>query len=503
MSTISLPTELEPCNSSGTKKLPLRLAAAAGWTCCGWAASRAANVVALLYVARLLGQVSYGHYAIVQAAIGVFSLVGAIGLGTTAVRYVSHLRQQDPVRAGRVASLLLAAAAVCGVLMAVALWLLPDYLSSYPPALRFLVRLSAPAVLMYSIDGVATGILSGLESFRSIALVSALQGIVIVTATALLTPRFGAQGAVAALVLAASIAAGMDCILLYREIRHKRFRFCLAGVFAERRVLFEFSLPATLNSVVLSGTYLLCLSCMGSSSAATGAAGIFAVGRQIGMWVQVVPQIVLRATLPVLSERLSNDRSAASRILVITHGLYMFSCFPLAAIVICSARPLLGLAAPAFREAWVALAVLVLASAFGVARGASELLLVEDGRAWTNLFLSAFWNACMLAGALVTYQGESVTLSCVATALGLFLAASVGNRLLPLSREWNPVWTDLCMVSLAAVTLASFLLDLSATSLVIGFVFAIGCYRFFPAGVRSSVRSWIEYSCRPAGAREC
>ncbi len=504
MSVLSQPTRLEQqSDSSGTGELSARLFAAAAWTCCGWALSRAANVVALVYAARVLGKVSYGHYAIVQAALGVFSLVGAIGLGTTAARYVSHLRKQEPVRAGRVAALLATAAAFCGVFMAVAQWWLPGYLASYPPPLRFLVRLSAPAVLMYSIDGVVTGILSGLECFRSLAMASAVQGMVMVAATALLTPRFGVEGAVAALVLAATVAALTDCTLLYREIRRKKFLFCLAGSFGERGVLFEFSLPATLNSVVLSGTYLLCLSWMGSSSAATGAAGVFGLGRQIGMWVQVVPQIVLRATLPVLSERLSSDRSDASRILATTHGLYMFSCFPLAAIVICSARPLLALALPAFREAWVPLAVLVLASAFGVARGASELLLVADGRAWTNFFVSTSWNAFMLAGALLVAKGQSVTLACLATALGLFLAASVGNRLARVSREWNPAWTDLCMVSLAAVTLISSVVHLSPVSLVVGLVFAVGCYRFFPAGVRSSVRSWTKYSCRLAGAREC
>jgi O-antigen/teichoic acid export membrane protein len=456
----------------------------------------------LLYAARVLGKAPYGQYATIQAAINVFSLVGAVGFGTTAARYISHLREHDRPRAGRIAGLLFAAAVLCGWLAAVALWLLSPMVPAYTDTFASLTRWSAVAVLMYSVDGVVTGILSGLENFRALAFVSALQGLTIIVATVVLTPAFGVQGAVAALVLSATVAAGMDCAILSREIRHSRAPFSLLGALGERRVLVEFSLPTILNSVTLSGSYLLSLSLIGASSAGAAAAGVFGLGRQIGMWVQVAPQILLRATLPVLSERLAADRGSVSRIVRTTHGLYMLSCFPLCAMAVCAAQPLLALAAPAFREDRLAITALIVASAFGVARGASELLLVADGRAWTNVCLSALWNVVMLAGALVTYKGGPVTVVSYATALGLLLAAAIGNRLVRVPGGWSPLRTDLCMILLMGIAAVSRRVSLTPMVPLVGMAIGICCYRWFlPAPVRASLRQRV--GLKPAGETGC
>ncbi len=482
-------------------RLSLRLRSAAAWTCIGWAASRAGNIVAWLYAARVLGKAAYGQYATVQAAVGVFSLVGAIGFGTTAARYVSHLRGQDPERAGRIAGLLLAAAGLCGGLAAILLWRFADIVCSYPGV--GLIRLSAPAVLMYSIDGVVTGILSGLESFRTIALVSMLQGAVITAATIILTPSFGLEGAVAALVVSATFATAMDGAVLYRQIQRRRAPFSLAGALRERRVLLQFSLPTTLNSVIVSGSYLATLSLLQSGTGGNASAGVFGLGRQIGMWIQVAPQILLRATLPVLSERLSSDRTAASGIVSVTHGLYMLSCFPLCAMVVCATQPLLSMVAPAFRDERLAITALIVANAFGVARGASELFLVAQGRAWTNVGLSATWNGFMLMGAWLAYRGEGTAVVSSATALGLLLAASLGNRLIRLPAEWSPWRTDLCMLTLIAVAGASLIADLARIFPLVGIVFAVACYQFLPASLRASLRERMRYQWSEAGAGGC
>ncbi len=466
--------------------------------------SRAANVMALLYVARLLGKTPYGQYATVQAALNVFSLVGVVGFGTTAARYVSRLREQDAQRAGRIAGLLLSAAVLCGSVASVVLWLSPEIVHSNTATIAALTRLSAPAVLMYSIDGVVTGILAGLENFRAIALVSALQGLAIIVATVALTPAFGLQGAVAALVLSATVAAAMDSAILYREIRHGRAPFSLLGAFGERRVLFEFSLPTVLNSIILSGSYLLSLSLIGWSSAGAAAAGVFGLGRQIGLWVQVVPQILLRATLPILSERIGADRRSVSLIVLTTHGLYMLSCFPLCAIAVCAAQPLLAIVAPAFRDDRLAITALIVASALGVARGASELVLVAEGRAWTNICLSALWNGMMLAGALVTYKGGPARVVSYSTALGLLLAAAIGNRLVLSTGGWGALRTDICMVFLIGIAATSFLVNLAPMSPLAGVVFGIWCYKWFlPAPVRASLRVGMGYQIKPTGETGC
>ena len=63
-----------------------RLARGSLWSPFGSATTRSIVLVAMILVARVLGQVSFGQLGLVQSTLGMAGLMAGIGLGETATR---------------------------------------------------------------------------------------------------------------------------------------------------------------------------------------------------------------------------------------------------------------------------------------------------------------------------------------------------------------------------------------------------------------------------------
>jgi hypothetical protein len=65
-----------------------------------------AHLVAMILVARVLRQVSFGELGLIESTLGMARLMAGLGLGETATRFVAKYATSDPLRAGRVIPLI-------------------------------------------------------------------------------------------------------------------------------------------------------------------------------------------------------------------------------------------------------------------------------------------------------------------------------------------------------------------------------------------------------------
>src|SRR6266436_3623010 len=83
-----------------TSSIAKRLARGSLWSLFGSATARILVLVAMILVARVLGQVSFGELALIQSTLGMAGLMAGVDLGETATRFVPKYATSDPLRAG-------------------------------------------------------------------------------------------------------------------------------------------------------------------------------------------------------------------------------------------------------------------------------------------------------------------------------------------------------------------------------------------------------------------
>src|ERR1035438_9827350 len=147
-----------------------RLLRGVGWSAAGCIIGHGASFAGSIVTARYLGKEVFGQFALVQTTVAAFSTLAGLGLGTTALKFVSEYRTRHPQKAGIVLGLsslvaLVAAALFSSTLALFAPWLVVG--SAGAPVLIGAMRLSALYMFFITVNGYQMGALSGLEAFHS------------------------------------------------------------------------------------------------------------------------------------------------------------------------------------------------------------------------------------------------------------------------------------------------------------------------------------------------
>ena len=266
----------------------------------------AANVI----VARLAGKDAFGEYAAVYSNFVVVAAIAQLALGYTTTRYVSELRATNRERLGRVVTLCAMASLVSALLGTVVVLATATFVADRiygAPGLADALRLGSPFVFFSVVSGFLSGLLAGLERWRSLAIASTVGALAQVLICIVGTLWWGSTGAVAALGIGAflrTLIVGIGALL---AIRAERISLEISGIRAESIIVSRFALPAAAAGFVsmpitFAINAMLVQSTDGFVQMATLAAtmGI----RQLAMFV---PIVINNVGLPALSRVRGND----------------------------------------------------------------------------------------------------------------------------------------------------------------------------------------------------
>lgn len=279
-----------------------RMASAAGWSLCAAVLGRSCMLAVWVICGRMLAKGEFGGLTLVYSTINLLGSVGALGLGSTATRYVSELSYTDRAKAGRLLGTSYVLSFASGILLAVALvaWANPLASQTLGHAnLGRVLQVGALLIPFCAVNAHQIGALAGLQAFRQMTTLSFWTGLFAVMVMPL-GAHYGLMGAVWALAAWRILVSFAYHIVLARECERQNIRATLELRPEDRRVLWQFSLPALLTSLVFPASMWLCSVWLMRSLNGSSQLALYGAADRWHATMLFVPTAMFSAVTPML-----------------------------------------------------------------------------------------------------------------------------------------------------------------------------------------------------------
>lgn len=395
----------------------------------GTSVFRGSNMIAGVFLARLLGKEVFGQYGIVQSSVLMMASFGALGLGITSTKHVAEWRATDPDRAGRIIGFCSLVAILSGCAMALAMYFSSSFLASKvlsAPELFNVLKISSLLLLFTAWQGAQNGSLTGIQAFRGMALVNIISGVLLITLTVIGAYAAGLIGAVWGWVCANIAQSLLNTYTLYNANKalgiKVRFRFGRD----EAQLLWRFSLPAALGGlmfgpIVWAGHAILVNSPYGFIEM-----GRYNAGYQWFAILLFLPGIINNALFPIIAEH-GGKKEIKGVKSSFKMGLKTSFIFlgPLTLAVIFLSPFIMRLYGRDFENDWLILVILACAAFVAGVQNLIGNTIAVMGRMWLYFKINLLW-----AGSFLVFAWVLVGVNLGATGLALATLLSYILRML-------------------------------------------------------------------------
>ena len=382
-----------------------RLAAGAFWTLTGSVAARILTLPISVALARWMGPAHYGELGVIQNSVDFFSTFAGFGLGLTATKHIAELRVKDPNRAGRILALSTATAAITGVAVAAALFVLAPWLAARTLAAPHLVnplRIGAALLFFAAITSAQSGALYGFEAFKVSARLQAIVGLLN------LPFMLGGYwvGGLPGILWGMVAAKAVEWLLKHRAVCEQAQRMNMSVQYAhclrELPVLWKFSLPALLSGALVAPVYWLCSAILVNRPNGYTEMGIFNAANQWYGALLFLPVTLGASLLPLLSARLGDgDHRGSAGVLGFMLRLNAAIMVPVVVAMSLASPLIMRMYGPAYSHAWPTLiAVMLTAGLFAILMPVGDVI-AASGRMWMGCAMNTGWALIFITSTLV------------------------------------------------------------------------------------------------------
>jgi O-antigen/teichoic acid export membrane protein len=371
------------------------------WSMAGSVISQGLGLLATIVTARLLGRNTFGEFGMVQGTAGMLGIFAGMGLGATAARYVSHLRNTAPVRINSFLLLSNLAALASGGTIAIALCAFAPFVSQRAinaPHLSPYLRVCSALLVINAISGAQTGALAGFEAFRALAKVNVLRGLAVLPITALLVYAWGLSGAVWSLVILAALGWVLNEQALRRlAIDYAPSSFQLA--WAERAVLWHFSVPALFSSAMVGPVGWIASSILVNTPGGYAEMGIFNAANQWRAALVFIPNLLGQVTLPILAG--SQEHRHQKPVIWSSIIANAVCVLPVVLILCLFSNSVMRSYGKEFDSRGPVLILSGIASALLAIQTPIASLIAASNKMWTGFFMNLGWAALLIISSSV------------------------------------------------------------------------------------------------------
>ncbi|ATS02447.1 oligosaccharide flippase family protein [Porphyromonas gingivalis] len=274
------------------------------WSFLGSALSKFFVLLGGILSARILGKEAFGQFGMVKSTISMFVILGSSGLGLTATKYISEYREQLEQKVFRIYLLTSRAATILGLFLVFLMFFGASFLAKdvlLSPKLKFPIQFGSVLLFFTIANSTQNGALVGLGKFRGIAINTFYGGLAEAIFMVLGAYWYGVVGAILGLGLGFVVVYALNFFSLRRGLELYR---CNSNREALRmrdlRLLFTYTFPATLSSILVIPSFWLVRSFMVRSFGYIELAS-FEVAEQWKTIILFIPVAVSQVVLPLLS----------------------------------------------------------------------------------------------------------------------------------------------------------------------------------------------------------
>ena len=378
----------------------MRLSKALLWGSFATILGRGLPIVAMMVTAHFLGPVAFGKFTLLYSTTVALEVFVSAGFSMTCTKFVADLHRQDPLRTGRILDLADVVTAITAVLFGIFIVSLAPTLARdvlVAPDLTGDLYWSVVLIAILAFSGVRQGALVGLEAFRAIALTELAGGLAIFLFVSLGVIMYGMQGAFGGMMLGYGLRLVAQHLALAREASERGIPRQWALPMDELSVLWRFSLPGMLNSLLWGPVTWCAMAIIAHQPNGHAEVGIFSAANQWFSVLMFLPTVINQAAFPILTERLYVG--AAKSAWKLFYGQMMVilgTLTPLVLAIALSSRYIMGVYGVEYGEKWQILLLVAIAAWFAAPQGPMGNLLLAHAKPWSWFVASLVWAGCLL-----------------------------------------------------------------------------------------------------------
>ncbi len=289
------------------------------WNVVGTVLSKVFLMIASIATSRILGVDKNGEYSIINSTVLMFSTLAALGLGTTATRFVSEYKTKNKEKCGRVIGMTYSVGMISGIFMTIVLFFLAPWLSGRmlnAPHLVQGLRLAAVLLITNTINVIQQNTLSGFERFKTISKLSIIQGIISLPIFVLLTYLWGVNGLVLGHIIVSLISMGMFAVSNSKVRNEYGIKINFRETHKEIDIMLKFSLPSMLSNLMVGPITWIGNAMITAMSNGYFELGIFNAANQWRTVLTFIPAAIGNVILPLVIANKGEDRLERINILL-------------------------------------------------------------------------------------------------------------------------------------------------------------------------------------------
>lgn len=418
-----------------------RLLRGAFWSGMGTIVARGSTVVASFCIARVCGKTEFGEYGMVINTASVLSAVCGMGMGTTVVKYVAQLRENDPERAGRILAMAMLLTWGTAVVFVAVFIVLSNVIAEKvlaAPQLGGLLRLAALGVLFGILNEVQLSSLTGCEAYEERAKISVITGIFSAVLLIVASWLFGLNGAIVVFSISAVIATLLTTWFMVPVWRRYGLRYRFRSMTKEWRVVIGFSLPTFLLLLLGFPVTWFTRTLLAQIPNGYEHLAIINAASPWGSLIMFIVTTMSAALVPVVSNLVGSDER--KRALRLTWRMFWCNAtivIPFSLLICLCAPVILRAYGSGFETGVWAFCLIVLSSGISAVYQPMYNYLVGAGLMWTNFLVVVFtaFLQIIIAWHMVSYgsvglAGAGMILSVARMMIlaGLFMCYTLGRR---------------------------------------------------------------------------